>query len=135
MVRQTAHFVEERLVTYRMLMLASALIGVLICAGIQDGVVPRAMAGGSLTGDYYPPIRIQKKRVKTRVTQTRRRYRRMSSSPRTYLYADPRPAIVWYSGPVYRFQRDRDSCAFHRRECSLSTGYRTDDYYACVRGC
>lgn len=117
------------------MLLASLLAAVLVPVSVQDGGVRQAMAGGSLTGEYYPSVKVQKGRVKTRVAQTRRRYRRTFSHDRTYLYADPRPAIVWYSGPVYSYQQARESCAFRRRECARSTGYRTDDYYHCVRGC
>lgn len=58
------------------------------------------------------------------------RFRQWREPFRPFVYPEYPP--VWYSGPQYRFQRDRDSNAYERRKCARTTGYRTDDYYRCV---
>jgi hypothetical protein len=49
-------------------------------------------------------------------------------------FSRDKPPVIWYVGPRYPFHH-RDGCASRRRECAENWSYRTDDYYACVRGC
>jgi hypothetical protein len=105
----------------RILLFAPAMVMLLASGGFSGA----GMAAGRADIDRRHPRGMAAAEIADR------HYREWRQNFQPYHY--PQSPPVWHSGPRYRVHEDRDSNAHKRRECARTTGYRTDDYYACVR--